>query len=306
MTRTIFRRFVATLIVLWGVTSISFLLLHITPGDPTYVILGDMASDESRQALRHELGLDRPLPEQYFAFMGRLASGDLGMSYMTQRRVVDDLKAYLPSTILLGFCAMCFAICLGIPLGVAAAVNRNSFIDRAISFFSLFGISIPGFWLAPILIIVFSIKLDLLPVSGQAGFTSIILPTMSLGLGLSAALIRMTRTSFLETMKEDYVVVARAKGLDEWTVAFKHILRNAMTPITTLLSFQFGAVLTGVVITETIFDWPGLGFLFYSALKARNYPMVQGCVLTVAVIYVIVNILTDLAYMAVNPRLRSS
>ena len=300
------RRFAATLFVLWGVCTITFFLLHLTPGDPIEMMLQQKSAGGAADSLRHDLGLDLPLHSQYFLFFNKLFHGDLGQSFTTKRPVLDELKEALPNTFILAVCSMLFAIGVGIPLGVLSAVKKHSWIDSMTSGYSLIGLSLPSFWLGPMLIIIFSIKLDWLPVNEANSAASIILPAVSLGFGLSAVLLRMTRAALLEVLNEDYVRVARAKGLREGTVYLKHALKNAMTPIVTVLSLQFGAVLTGLVITETIFDWPGLGVLLFSGLQSRNYPLVQGCVLFISLLYVLVNLLTDFAYIAINPRLRQS
>lgn len=305
ITKIILKRLVATLFVLFGVSTATFLLLRLTPGDPAELMLRDHGSEKQKIAIRAELGLDKPFPEQYFIFLKNLFVGDLGTSFVNQRKVVDELETHLKPTLILALSSMLFAITLGIPLGVLGAYKEKTWVDNILSGFSLFGLSLPSFWIAPILIIIFSIKLNWLPVSGQdEGILSLVLPTVSLGLSLAAVLQRITRAAVLEVLHEEYITVARAKGLQEGLVIFKHALKNAMGPVITITGLQVGAVVTGVVITETIFDWPGLGILFYSGLRSRNYPIVQGCVLCVAFLYVLVNLLTDLAYIGMNPRLR--
>lgn len=300
------RRIFVTLLVLWGVCTATFLLLHIIPGDPVDIMLGDNARVEDKIALRHDLGLDQPLGQQYLSFFSNLSRGELGQSFRSQKPITTEISDHLPPTFELAFSSMLFALIVGLPLGILAAVKKYTWMDHLIEGLTLTGLSLPSFFLAPLLIIVFSIKLDLLPVSERnEGWGSLILPAVSLGFGLSAVLIRMTRASFLEVLNEDYIRTARAKGLQEKIVFFKHALKNALTPIVTVISLQFGAVLTGVVITETIFDWPGLGILFYNSLQSRDYPLAQACVLCIAVIYVLVNLLTDFAYVWVNPRLRA-
>ena len=300
------KRALATVLVLWGVCTITFFLLHLTPGDPVEFLVLQNASGQEGDIIRHKLGLDQTLWYQYISFFKKLGHGDLGFSYTSKKPVSEELINHLPSTFVLALCAMLFAMVVGIPLGVLWAVQKQKWLNAFIGTYSLLGLSMPSFWLGPLLIIFFSIKLNWFPVSEQEGLTSIVLPAVSLGLGLSAVLARMTRASVLEVLCEDYVRVARAKGLSESTVLFKHALKNALTPIVTLLSLQFGAVLTGVVITETIFDWPGLGILLYSGLRSRNYPIVQGCVLCIAALYVLVNFATDLLYFVINPKLRTA
>jgi ABC-type dipeptide/oligopeptide/nickel transport system permease component len=305
--KIIAKRLLATILVLFGVSTVTFLLLRFTPGDPAELMLKDHGSIKEVEATRKELGLDKPFAEQYVVFLKKLSHGDLGINYFNKRKVTEEILNHLPATLLLALSSLLFSIVIGLPMGVIAAFNHRGVVDKLISGFTLLGLSIPSFWLAPILIIIFSIKLNLLPVSGrEEGFASLILPTISLGLSLSAVLQRVTRAAVLEVLNEEYITVARAKGLRESFVMFKHALKNAMGPIITVIGLQVGAIATGVVITETIFDWPGIGILLYSGLRSRNYPVIQGCVITVAVIYVIVNLLTDLAYLIVNPRLREA
>jgi peptide/nickel transport system permease protein len=298
-----FNRILATALVLLGVCTTTFLLLRLTPGDPVELMLKDHASPAEAQSLREELGLEKPFIIQYFIFLKNIAHGDLGVSYVTRLPVTTEIKNHLLPTFILAVSAMLFALTLGIPLGVLSAVHVHSFFDKFVAGFSLLGLSLPSFWIAPVFIIIFSIKLNILPVSGQEeGALSLILPSVTLGLSLAAVLIRITRAATLEVMNQEYITVARAKGLTEKVIFFKHALRNALNPIITVAGLQFGAVATGVVITETIFDWPGLGILLFSGLRERNYPIVQGCILCIGVLYVLVNLLTDLAYGWVNPQ----
>jgi peptide/nickel transport system permease protein len=275
---------------------VTFLLLRLIPGDPAEIMLQDHGTQDEVMAMKAQLGLDKPFVQQYFVFLENILKGDLGTNYFNKRKVTEEVLSHLVPTLYLAAAA--------IFLGVVSSYTRSKAIQSLISGFSLLGLSIPSFWLAPILIIIFSIHLNVLPVSGQEGPLSLVLPTLTLGFSLSAVLQRITRTSMLETLDEDYIRVARAKGLKERLVLFKHALKNASGPIITVLGLQIGAIATGVVMTEAIFDWPGLGLLLYSALKSRNYPVVQGCVMVTAVIYVVVNLLTDMAYFWINPRLR--
>ena len=299
-------RVLSTLFVLWGVCSITFLLLHLTPGDPVDIMLGENASVTDKAAFRHELGLDQSLGRQYGDYFTKLLHGDLGQSFIHHRPVMSEIFDAMPATIELAFASLVLAIIVSLPLGVFSASFCGGWFDRAVILYSLIGISTPSFWLAPSLIWIFSIKLDWLPVSERAGFTSIILPAISLAFGLSATILRMTRANLLEVLHENYIRVAQSKGLGFFSILFKHALKNALTPVITVLNLQLGAVLTGVVIIETIFDWPGLGILLFTALQERNYPLVQGCVVVIAGIYILVNLITDVAYVLVDPRLRKS
>jgi peptide/nickel transport system permease protein len=294
-----------TLVVLFGVGSVTFFLLRLTPGDPAEIMLKDHGSAADAQAIRIDLGLDKTFGEQYLIYLKKTLHGDLGTDFFSHRKVSEEILQHLPPTLILAFSAIFVALIFGVPLGVFAAYKRSKFIDRFFSAFTLFGLSVPSFWLGPVLIIIFSIKLNILPVSGRDdGVLSLILPTISIGFSLGAVLARISRASVLEVLNEDYINVARAKGLTENFVVFKHALKNALGPILTVIGLQIGAIATGVVITETIFDWPGVGILLYSALRSRNYPVVQGCVLLIACLYVCINFLTDIGYFVANPQLR--
>lgn len=300
----VLRRLLLALPVLFGVSLLSFSLLHFVPGDPVDVMLGDQATVADKAALRHDLGLDRPFSEQLAGFYTGLFRFDLGRSLVSKRPVIDDIAARIPATLELTLIAMMIALVVGIPLGVLAAVYRHGPVERFALAYGLIGMSTPGFWLGPMLILLFAIKLDWLPVSERGGIESVILPALTLGFGLSAILAQVTRASMIEVVKEDYINVARAKGSSPARLWFKHALANAMMPIITIIGLQFGALLTGTVIVETIFDWPGLGTLLFQAIQSRNYPLVQGCVLFIAFTYVAVNLITDLAYAAANPKVR--
>ena len=298
------QRVLTTIPIVFGVVTFTFLLIHFIPGDPVDIMLGDQASSIDKQALQKELGLDKPILEQYISFLNGLVRLDLGRSLLNQRPVINEILSTLPATIELALAAMFWTILIGIPLGMIAAIKQYSFIDNTISVIGLLGMSIPHFWLGPMLILLFSIQLNLLPVSERGGLEHLILPSLSLGFALSAILMRMTRASLLEVIKSDYIRTARAKGLSPFFIYFKHALKNALIPIITIIGLQFGAVITGAVITETIFDWPGIGTLFYNSIQQRNYPLVQGCILFISLSYVIVNFLTDIVYTMVNPKIR--
>jgi len=302
----IVRRILTTLPVMFGVVTITFFLIHLVPGDPVDVMLGEQASSIDKDALRKDLGLDQPLTTQYGSYLKNLAQLDLGKSFLNKRTVSSEISVRVPATFQLAFTAIFLALLIGIPLGVLAAIFHYKWIDNFVSVFGLLGMSMPSFWTGPMMILIFSIYMDALPVSGRDGLASLILPSICLGLSLSAILMRMTRASMLEVIKEDFMRTAVSKGVSNATLYFKHGLRNALMPVITIVGLQFGALLTGTVITETIFDWPGIGSLFFEAIQQRNYPVVQGCVLFISLTYVTVNLLTDLAYAAANPRVRLS
>lgn len=300
------RRILFSIPVLLGVATLTFFLVHLVPGDPVDLMLGDQATSLDKTALRHELGLDLPLGEQYVVFMKNLAHLDLGKSLLSKAPVAQELAQRIPATAELAIVAILIAIFIGIPLGVLASVKQYGAVDNSVLVGGLLGMSLPSFWTGPMMILIFSIYFDLFPVSGRDGFASVILPAICLGLSLSAILMRMTRASMLEVIREDYVRTALAKGVSKPMIYFKHALRNAMIPIITILGLQFGSLLTGTVITETIFDWPGIGSLFFDAIQQRNYPVVQGCVLFISFTYVVVNLVTDVVYAVANPRVRLS
>jgi len=301
--RYVLYRLLFLLPTLLGALTLVFLLIHLIPGDPVDVMLGETAATADKEALRESLGLNRPLAVQYRTFMFDLAAGDLGRSLYERSSVTEIVRARFPATLELALCAMIAAIAISFPLAVLAAVRRGSWIDRSALTFSLFGLSMPNFWLGPLLMIIFSIQLGWTPVSGRGGLGHLVLPAFTLGLGMSAILIRILRESLLRAMNEEYVQTARAKGLSEQRVWLKHTLRNALLSVITIMSLQFGSLLTGSLITETIFSWPGIGRLTVQAIQTRDYPLVQGCVLVIAVSYILVNFLTDLAYRLVDPRI---
>ena len=303
MKRYVLYRLLFLLPTLLGALTLVFLLIHLIPGDPVDVMLGETAATADKEALRESLGLNRPLAVQYRTFMFDLAAGDLGRSLYERSSVTEIVRARFPATLELALCAMIAAIAISFPLAVLAAVRRGSWIDRSALTFSLFGLSMPNFWLGPLLMIIFSIQLGWTPVSGRGGLGHLVLPAFTLGLGMSAILIRILRASLLRAMNEEYVQTARAKGLSEQRVWLKHTLRNALLSVITIMSLQFGSLLTGSLITETIFSWPGIGRLTVQAIQTRDYPLVQGCVLVIAVSYILVNFLTDLAYRLVDPRI---
>jgi ABC-type dipeptide/oligopeptide/nickel transport system permease component len=302
--RFLVRRLVLTLPVVLGVATLVFALIHLIPGDPAQAMLGETASEQDVQALRERLGLDRPLVEQYGAFLAGIARGDLGTSLRTNEPVATAILDRLPATLELAAAAMVVSIGVAIPLGIIAAVRRGTFVDHLATTLALTGISIPNFWLGPLLAIVFAVELGWLPVSGRGTAAHLVLPAISLGAALAAILARMTRASLLEELREPYVQAARARGTSRARAVLRHAFRNSLIPVVTLVGLQFGGVLTGAVITETIFAWPGVGRLLIQSIGFRDYPLVQGCILFIAMTYVGMNLLTDLVYGVLDPRIR--
>ena len=298
------RRLAVVIPTVIGAVTLVFFFLHLIPGDPVEVMLGETAQQADKERLRQELGLNQPLYVQYGRFMAGIVQGDLGGSYFYRRPVVQVIAERAPATVELALAAFIVAGLIAIPLGIIAAMREGTAVDNAAVLFSLVGVSLPNFWLGPLLIILFSIKLGWLPVSGRAGVASLVLPAITLGAAFAAILSRMTRASLLERLGEDYLMVARAKGLPEWKVILKHALRNALIPIITVMGLQIGALLSGAIITENVFSWPGIGTLLINAIEARDYPLVQGCILFISLSYVLVNLLTDLFYGWADPRIR--
>lgn len=300
----IVRRLLLTVPVIWIVVTLVFGLIHLVPGDPVAQMLGEGASSTQVERLRHELGLDQPVLTQYRTYMTSALHGNLGISIRNQETVTQSIWSHYPATIELAVASIIFAVLLSVPLGVIAAVRRGKGIDHFVGFVSLLGVSLPNFAIGPLLILLFSIVLGLLPVSGRDGFLHLILPAITLGGGAAAVMTRMVRGSMLEEMRQEYVRTARAKGLGERAVIFGHALRNSLIPVITLLGLQAGMLLTGTMITEIIFSWPGIGRLTYQAISARDYPLAQGCFLTIALTYILVNLATDVVYSVVDPRIR--
>ena len=284
--RFIARRLLLTVPVLVGVATLVFSLIHLVPGDPVEAMLGESASRQDVANLRQQLGLDRPLYVQYGAFLRGAVIGDLGRSLRTGQRVTAAIAERMPATVELAMAAMLFAIVVAVPLGIAAAVRSGTAIDHGATTLALIGISLPGFWLGPVLAIVFAVELGWLPVSGRGTPAHLVLPAITLGAPLAAVLARMTRASVLEELHEQYVLAARARGVSRTRAVLRHAFRNSLIPIVTVLGLQVGAVLTGAVITETIFAWPGVGRLLIQSITFRDYPLVQGCILLIAVAYV--------------------
>lgn len=297
------KRILLSLPVAAGVLVLVFLLMHLAPGDPVEVMLGENAAPADREALRAALHLDEPLVAQFGFFVRDLALGELE-SIFYHRPVIEEVATRLWATIELAAAALLISLSISFPLGVIAAVKKGRAADALAMGFSLLGVSMPTFWLGPMLILVLSIKLGWLPVSGRGGLSHLVLPAVTLGTGMAAIVSRMLRGSLIEVMNQEYLRVARAKGLSERTVVLKHALRNALIPAITVVGLQAGALLSGAIITETIFAWPGIGRLLIDSIHTRDFPLVQGTVIVIALSYVIINLVTDLVYAAADPRVR--
>jgi ABC-type dipeptide/oligopeptide/nickel transport system permease component len=305
MTQYIIRRFLQMIPITLGIITLIFALIHLIPGDPAVQIAGEGARPEDVAQVRKALGLDQPLWKQYVTYLGNLAKGDLGRSFRTNENVSTEIRARYPATIQLAFGAMFVALLVAFPLGIISAIYRNSWIDNVARFFALIGVSMPSFWFGPLLIIAFAINLPWFPVSGrEEGLKSIVLPSLTMGLALAAILTRMIRVSLAEELNQLYVTTAIAKGVTRSKAIFRHALKNALIPVITILALQFGSLLTGAIITEQIFSWPGLGRLLIQSINTRDYPQVQASILVIALTYIMVNFISDLLYGVVDPRIK--
>jgi peptide/nickel transport system permease protein len=298
------KRLLAVVPVVFGVLLLTFLLVHLVPGDPVEVMLGESAAGANRSALRAELGLDQPLVTQFATYLGKLAHGDFGTSIHSHQSIASLLVERIPATARLALLALGMAILVGVPLGIIAALSHSRWPDQLATISALVLSAMPHFWLGPLLMLVFSLWLGWLPVSGMEGGHSIVLPAITLASGLAAILTRMTRASLLEVLHEDFVRTARAKGLPERTVILRHALKAALLPVVTVVGLQLGSLLAGAVITETVFAWDGVGRLLVESIEKRDYPVTQACVLVISLTYVLVNLLTDVAYARLDPRVR--
>ncbi|WP_274629376.1 ABC transporter permease [Arvimicrobium flavum] len=298
------RRLLQVIPVIIGVSIAVFLMLHLIPGDPARLVAGMDATAEDLENVRRALGLDQPLPVQYVNFVGRALLGDFGESFRTGRAVLDEIGFRYWNTMLLGFCAIVFGTLLGVFTGVVTAVYRNSWIDSSVLAVSLLGISIPPFFLGLVLMLVFSVWLGWLPLTGMEGWQHVILPAATLGIPNAAIISRITRSSLVEVLSQDYVRTARAKGLAEIVVIIRHAVRNGMIPVVTVAGLQMGYLLGGAVVTETVFAWPGIGRLIVQSIGARDFPVVQASVLLLALTFVVINLLTDLLYRLLDPRIK--
>lgn len=304
MNNYLLKRFIALLPILFVVSTIVFFMIHVIPGDPVDLIIGEQALATDRERIAHELKLDRPVVAQYADFIKGMVTGDWGRSIFDKRPVTEHLKDRFGATLLLAFAAMFVAVVIAIPIGILAAIKRYSFWDSAAMFVALVGISVPNFWLGPVLILIFSVHWGILPISGRESLVSLILPAITLGAALAAMLSRMTRSSMIEEIKLDYITAARAKGLPERKIILKHAFKNALNPIITIVGLQIATLLAGTIITEKIFAWPGIGMLLLDSIHRRDYPVVQGCILIISFSYVIINTLVDCSYKLFDPRVR--
>ena len=303
----VLRRLVGTVPVLLGVTLVVFAMTWLTPGDPVVALLGESAqgiTGPARDALRRELGLDRPWPVQYLEYVRGLAQGDLGMSVRSRRPVMREVLDRLPATAELALAGLAIAVVVGVSLGVAAALRKRTWVDALAIAVALVGVSVPVFWSGFLLMLVFSLELGWLPASGRGTARHLVLPALTVGIASAAFIARITRGAVLETLGQDYVRTARAKGVVERVVVVRHALRNALLPIVTVIGLQLGSLLGGAVLTETVFAWPGVGRMLVDAILARDLPLVQGSVLVVSLIFILINLVVDLSYAAINPRVR--
>lgn len=304
MSRFIARRLLLAVPTLFGVLVIAFLLLYVAPGDPVEAMIGERADSATIARLRAELHVDDPLPRRFAHYVGRVAVGDLGRSYITDRPISQDIRERFPKTLQLAGAAMLLAAVVGITLGVLSARNPGGLVDRFALGLAYLGISFPVYWVGLLLILLFAVTLKWLPPSGYGSLRFLVLPALTLGMRSIAFLARMTRSAMLDALNADFVRTARAKGLGEWIVTVRHALRNALIPVITVLGLDFGAYLTGSILTETIFSWPGIGRYVVNAISRRDLPAIQGSVLFLSTVFVLVNLLTDLAYAQADPRVR--
>lgn len=304
MIRYLGLRLLLAIPALWLIITMVFMLVHVVPGDPVQQMLGQGARAQDLQQLRHALGLDLPIPVQYGHYLAGVLRGNFGESFRFQQPVARVVLQHFPATLELALVSLLVCLAISIPAGIWAAHRRGTSADHAVGVFTLLGLSVPNFALGPVLILIFSVLLGWLPVSGRGGIGHLVLPAITLGAALAAILTRMVRTSVIEELSSDYVRTARAKGISEAAVLFRHAFRNALIPILTVLGLQFGALLAGTIVTETIFSWPGIGRLTVQAIESRDYPLLQGCFLLIAFSYVAVNLLTDVVYVFVDPRVK--
>lgn len=308
MVNYLLRRFYAMLFILFCVSAVTFSLMHLVPGDPAHIIAekkyGEEVTLETVELVRKEMGLHRPIYLQYFHWLAGILRGDFGESFRTGRPVWEELTARLPATLELALAAMLVSLVISIPAGIISAVKQYSLLDNAAMLGAMIGVSMPNFWLGLLLSLAFSLQLDWLPVFGRGELRHLVLPALTLGTGMAAVTTRLARSSILEVLRQDYIRTARAKGLTETMVTNRHVLKNSLIPVITIVGLQFGALLEGAVVVEVIFAWPGIGWLLYDSIFARDYPVIQGCVFFIAVMYVMVNLLVDISYAWLDPRIR--
>ena len=306
MLKYIIKKIIFTCIVLVGAATCAFLLLHAIPGDTAEALAGPQATVEDVDNLRRAMELDQPLGKQYISYMGNLLHGDLGYSYRTNKPVMDILKSAWPATLQLAVCSMIVPVLLGVPIGIFAAIHRGKAGDTIAMIAAFLGVSMPSFWLALLLIIEFSVNHNWFPFYGREGISSFVLPSLTLGLGVAANIARLTRTSMLEVLGQDYIRTAKGKGVKSGKIIWVHALRNAAVPVVTIIGLQFGVLLGGQVVTETVFSWPGIGRMIVDALNTRDLQIVQGGILILAATFTIINLITDLVYALLDPRIRYS
>lgn len=304
MFQYIIRRLISTIPVLFGISLMLFFLLRALPGDPAQVIAGELATEEEVSNIREQLGLNQPVYVQYAKFLIRIVQLDLGKSTRTQYPVIKEIAPRLLNTIILAVSATFLACLLGIPAGILAAVKPYTVMDMVVTALALFGMSMPAFWLGLMLIVIFSVKLQLLPVGGTGGILYLILPSVTLAAYLLASIARNTRSSMMEVLSQDYITTARSKGVKEKMVILRHALKNSFIPVVTVIGLQFGSLLGGTVLTETVFAWPGLGRLLVYSILSRDYPVIQGGILIFALLFVLINLLVDILYVYLDPRVR--
>ena len=304
MLKYIIVRLISTIPVLFGITLFLFFIVRTLPGDPAQVIAGETATEQEVEIIRHQLGIDKPVIIQYKIFMTRMLKFDLGNSTRTDNPVKDEIKPRLYNTILLAVVATIIACLLGVPAGIVAAVRPYTWIDNIVTVLALFGMSMPAFWLGLMLIVLFSVKFQIFPVGGSGGIEYLVLPAITLAASLIASIARNTRSSMMETISQDYITTARAKGVREHTIIIRHALKNSFIPIITVIGLQFGALLGGTVLTETVFAWPGMGSLLVASILGRDYPMIQGIILIFALLFILTNILVDFTYVYFDPKVR--
>ena len=310
MHKYILKRLLMLIPVILGVTFIVFFILNLSPGDPAAMILGEQATAEAIEMKREELGLNDPILVRYFNYMKDLLHGDMGVSYRNSISVWEQVTDRFPNTVVLAIAGILVALLIGLPLGILSAKKQNTIIDNISMVLSLIGVSMPNFWFGLLVVMLFALKLGWLPSQGMGVgpgplLASLILPALTLGTGSAGSIARMTRSSMLEVIRQDYISTARAKGVDERTVTFQHMLRNALIPIITSVGLQFGGLLGGAMLTETVFSWPGLGRLMVENIKSKDIPMVLGCVVFLATMFTIVNLMVDIIYAFVDPRIKS-
>ncbi len=305
MYKYVVRRFLLMIPVIIGVSFFVFFTMKLSPGDPARMVAGSEADEETVRQIRAELGLDQPLLTQYVNYMFKLVQGDLGVSFSSGKSVSGEIASRLPATAKLAFFSMIIAIVVAIPIGILSATKQYSLADNLSMVAALLGVSIPNFWLGLMLIIVFALNLGLLPSGGSEGFKSLILPSVTLGVGSMASFTRTTRSSMLEVIRQDYIRTVRAKGVNEKKVIRRHALRNALIPVVTVIGLQVGTLLGGAVVTETVFSWPGIGRLMIESIKKKDEPVVLGCLIVFAVCFSMINLLVDILYAYIDPRIKS-